>query len=124
MAGYSSSGPLPPPFGTVPFFQVKEKKASDYLLIHLSMMETLKELFRASFLVYLLSQGTNTRIRIQKTGMVMLVMGEYLSLFLITIDRVLKVKIAIKYNIVVTKKRILLAFLFCWAICIAHGVVV
>ena len=111
-------------FGLCLFSRLKRKKVSDYLLMHLSIMGTLKEMFRASFMVYMLTRGTHTRTRIQKTGIAILVIGEYISVLLITLDRVLKVKLSIKYSVVVTNKGIPVAFLSCWAICIGHGVVV
>ena len=54
----------------------------------------------------------STLLEIYKVGSVLLVVGQMMSVILLTVDRVLAVKLTIRYIVFVTKRRILISFLF------------
>ena len=54
----------------------------------------------------------------------MLLVGQMISIILITVDRVVAVKFCLQYRAIVTKKRLLILLAFCWAVCISHGFIV
>ena len=54
-------------------------------------------------------------------GLVSLVVGQIISIILLTADRVLVVKLAINYRGFITKRKILISLSLCWIICFLHG---
>ena len=107
-------------------FSNRKKKVIDYLLLHLCFVELALLFWDAAFTIRHKVQGKDpaTYLDIYKVGSIALVVGQMLSLILITFDRVLAVKLTIKYRAVVTKRRTLILFPCCWALCMIYGIVI
>ena len=98
-------------------FSEKNKKAIDYLLIHLCCVELLTLIWDGTktiglFFLEVKPNVKSTLLEIYKVGSVLLVVGQMMSVILLTVDRVLAVKLTIRYIVFVTKRRILISFLF------------
>ena len=52
------------------------------------------------------------------------IVSQLISVFMITVDRVLKVNFSIKYNLFVTKRKLLLVCMCCWLISTGHGCII
>ena len=104
----------------------KNKKVMDFLLLHLCCTELVILFWDSAFTIRYIVWGKDpsTYFDIYSVGTIALFVSQMLSLILVTLDRVLAVKLTIKYRVVVTKGRILILFPFCWALCIVHGIVI
>ena len=106
----------------------KNKKAIDYLLIHLCCVELVALVWDGTktiglFFLEVKPEVKSTVLEIYKVGSVSLVVGQLMSIIFLTVDRVLAVKLTFRYRVVVTKRKILILFVFCWIFCFLHGLI-
>ena len=109
--------------GLYMIFRLKRRKISDFLIAHLSLTEVALVIYELIFCVLNIESPEIIGIGTYETGLVILIVAQFLAMLMITFDRVLKVKLTIKYDLVVTKKKLLLACIPCWLICAAHGLI-
>ena len=110
--------------GLYALFRLKEKKISDYLILQFSFTEAAAIIYQIVFFAIDTFRPELTINGVFETGVTILVVQQFILFFMITFDRVLKVKLSIKYSLVVTKKKLLLACIPCWLISIGHGCVI
>ena len=98
----------------------------DYLLLHLCSVELATILWDGFHTTryIVLSMDLSRLIKVHQVGLIMLLVGQMISIILITVDRVLSVKLTIKYKVMVTKSRLLIILVVCWAVCISQGFIV
>ena len=100
----------------------KSKTAIDYLLLHLCFVDLVTLLWNGISKFRFIFVGVDHSMQdYYIVGVVSLVVGQIISIIFLTVDRVLAVKLTIKYKACVTKRRILFLLLFCWIICFLHG---
>ena len=103
----------------------RKRHVSHYLLFHLSGMEIINIIWMGVFVVWQMDASSMMeRSRVELSGVVFLLVGQYISVILLTVDRVLAVALVFKYRRVVTARKLIIVFPVCWAICLAHGVIV
>ena len=110
--------------GLYALFRLKEKKISDYLILQFSSTEAAAIIYQIVFFAIDTFRPELTINGVFETGVTILVVQQFFLFFMITFDRVLKVKLSIKYSLVVTKKKLLLACIPCLLISIGHGCVI
>ena len=102
----------------------KKKKVSHVLLIHLSGTEIAYLLFRGGFVIKRMVTLTVDGFKensVDRAGSASILVGQYLSMFMITGDRFLAVKLALKYKAVVTGEKLFVLFPTCWVISVVSG---
>ena len=103
----------------------RKRHVSHYLLLHLSGMEIINIMWMGVFVFgHMDATSMVERSKVELSGVVFVLVGQYLSVILLTVDRVLAVALAFKYRRVVTARKLIIVFPVCWAICLAHGVIV
>ena len=100
---------------------LRRRKVSDYLLILLSIVEILKITMRVVFTILCMRTGACRRTNVLITTVAICLIGQYQSVILITVDRVLKVKLSMKYNALVTRNIIFRLLIPYVSICLVHG---
>ena len=108
------------------FLLSTQKGKKDLLLLHLSGVELALIIWDSFFCIrYLvLAMDLIQPSKLYITGVIILVMEQIKSIILITVDRVLAVKLTIRYRIIVTRKRMNIVFAVSWLLSISHGVMV
>ena len=103
--------------------RLHRKKVSDYLFMLLSIVEMVKVLLRVGYVIYCLTQHTCPRNNVYFAATVTCLIAQYLSVIFITLDRVLKVQLSIKYGVFVTKKSLFWVSPPFIVVCLCHGLV-
>ena len=97
-----------------------------YLLLQLSVTEMSIIIWNGIYTIrsITLKEDLSQRAGVHQIGLVILFVGQLITRILITIDRVLAVKLAIKYGLFVTHKKLAITVTVCWALYIPHGIAV
>ena len=103
--------------------KLKRKKVSDNLIMLLSVMEMGSEITRLVYSIIYLKFGLHNivSIRIEHSTITSFVVGQLIALAFITLDRGLKVKFAIRYDVLVTKRKLIFACVFCLLLSVGNG---
>ena len=103
----------------------RKRRVYHYLLLHLSAMEIVNILWMGVYVIWHMDAASMVqRSRTELSGLIILLVGQYLSVIMITVDRVLAVKLAFRYRTVVAVQKLIIVFPVCWAVCLAHGCIV
>ena len=102
----------------------KRKSISHLCLIHLCIVEVIFYTFDISYKTrcVMLFNWTSNRDDFywKKPWTLVLSVAQYLSVMLLTTDRVLAVRLGLKYKFVMTRKKFLLALVVTWVLCLLH----
>ena len=110
-------------FGFYLLFSQRNKKVMDCLLLHLSAVELALILWQAfhNIRYAICGMDLSKPTKLHQMGLIILLVGQMISVILITADRVLAVSLTIRYRAIVTKRRLKILFAAGWVLCISHG---
>ena len=102
----------------------KRKSISHFLLIHLSCIEVFFVVFdityhtRAVLLTNKLSFPADYKWKSSVT--LVCFVAQYMAVTLLTLDRVLAIKLTFRYHVIITKAKLVAVLLLTWCICLMH----
>ena len=108
------------------YFLVTEKKYKimHFLLIHLSLVEmifiSIEVVYHSRALYVYGVASPSPGYRLEKTINLVLLVSQFMSVALLTFDRVLMVRLGLRYEILVTKQKLALVILIVWMISLLH----
>ena len=108
------------------YFLVTEKKYKimHFLLIHLSLVEmifiSIEVVYHSRALYVYGVASPSPGSRLEKTINLVLLVSQFMSVALLTFDRVLMVRLGLRYEILVTKQKLALVILIVWMISLLH----
>ena len=100
----------------------KKKKVSNLILIHMSFTEILFLSLEVPYhtSVLLIYSEIYSRHIWKKCFTLLLLVTKFQSMILLTLDRILAVKLGLHYASTVTKKRLFVAYIGVWTVTLAH----
>ena len=103
----------------------KRKSFSDLCLIHLSMVEIALYTFDVSYktkVIVMIGEFSHPdHFLWKKTVILVLGVAQYLSVMLLTTDRILAVRLGLKYKLVMTRNKFLVSVSIIWSISVLHS---
>ena len=100
----------------------KNKKVSRLILIHMSCVEIMVMTMEVSYhstVIYLYLNASSRHMWKYCMTLVLLI-AQFQLAILLTLDRVAAVSLGLRYAIIVTKRRVCIAFLVVWFVCVIH----
>ena len=109
-------------FGLYFLITHKKQKVTHILLIHLTCIDIVYICLEVIYHSIDLTVHPNTATRHwwKRIASLVLMIMQYQTVSLLTLDRVLAVKFCLRYGVVVTKRRAKYALVFIWLICACH----
>ena len=108
-------------FGIVLLLTLRQKKPSDMMLAHLTLCDMMNAVGNTAMVISFL-RGTFRKQRVILRAVTFsTAIPQFLSLVIITIDRILAVNLVFRYRLVVTNKRLAYVLVSVWVLGVAYG---